>query len=77
MTGRPPRPTADLGRRIREARLARGWPQWELARRVGVTAGTISAIECGRRDGTRRTRRRLVAILGLGDPPAAETAREE
>lgn len=40
------RPTA-VGRRIREARLDRGWNQSELARRADVTASSLSRIESG------------------------------
>lgn len=36
-----------LGARIREARIARGWTQRELAERVGTTSATIGKVERG------------------------------
>ena len=35
------------GAQIREARVARGWTQRELAERVGATPGTIGKVERG------------------------------
>ncbi len=57
------------GRRIREARMRRGWSTRELARRMGVSAATISAIENGR---TGVSVARLTAFAEeLGEPVSA------
>ena len=64
-----------LGERIRAARLARGWTQQQLARRVGASQAGISAIERGRRGGVnRRLLARLVEALDLA-PAAPPTPR--
>ena len=42
------RPVPGLGKRLREARLAHGWTQAELARRVGITPQAIQVIERGK-----------------------------
>lgn len=39
----------EIGQRIRAARVARGWSQPELGRRLGCAASTISHWECARR----------------------------
>jgi transcriptional regulator with XRE-family HTH domain len=38
---------AVLGAQVKTARLARGWTQAELARRIGVDARTLAALERG------------------------------
>lgn len=43
-----PQPTP-LGRRLREAREARGWSQEDFAERAGVGGATISMLESGKR----------------------------
>jgi predicted nucleotidyltransferase/DNA-binding XRE family transcriptional regulator len=55
-------PTA--GRVLREARLAAGLSQNELARRAGVAQSVISAYESGARDPSLTTLARLVAATG-------------
>lgn len=42
--------TAELGQRIRDARMRRGITQDELAQSIGGTKSTVSRIESGRRD---------------------------
>lgn len=37
-----------LSKKLRILRVQRGWTQRELAKRVGVSAGTITSIEIGR-----------------------------
>jgi transcriptional regulator with XRE-family HTH domain len=37
----------DLGQRLREARLKRGWSQWQLALRTGIAPNLISQYERG------------------------------
>ena len=39
----------DLGKRIRELRLSRGWTQKELAQRIGIHKSVISYFELGER----------------------------
>lgn len=39
---------AEIGRRIREARIARGWTHEELARRMGVNWRTVQRWQTGR-----------------------------
>jgi transcriptional regulator with XRE-family HTH domain len=41
-------PDSDVGKMVRQARLAHGWSQPELARRVGTTQQTIEKIELGK-----------------------------
>jgi transcriptional regulator with XRE-family HTH domain len=37
----------DLGQRLREARLKRGWSQWQLALRTGIAPNLLSQYERG------------------------------
>ncbi len=67
---------AELGARIRRARLAAGLSLRETARRVEVSAATLSAIENGRTGVSVARLMRLAAALGtttaalLGESPA-------
>lgn len=76
------------GNRVAELRLARGWSQAELARRVGVSRAGIGAIETGAVVPSVATALRLAAALGStveelfaepavrwAGPPAAEGER--
>ena len=45
---RPKNPT-EFGKRLREARIARGWSQADLAARMGITAGWVGLVETGAR----------------------------
>lgn len=60
---------AHWGPRIREARLARGMRQEELAAAIGVTQPTISDWEAGRWAPRDAVRPALAAALGV---PVAE-----
>ena len=51
---------------LREARLAAGYSQAELARLVGVSLGTVKAWESGRRAPKPATQRQVADALGLG-----------
>ncbi|MEU6578142.1 TetR family transcriptional regulator [Streptomyces sp. NPDC046805] len=62
-------PPARLGRAIREVRSAGGVSLRELARRIGVSAATVSAIETGR---TQVSVSRLQAIASALQITAAE-----
>jgi transcriptional regulator with XRE-family HTH domain len=50
---------SEIGERIKQIRLKRGFSQSELARRAGVTPGLIWQIEVGMKDPGRR------ALIGL------------
>ena len=55
--------SADL---LREARLAAGYSQPQLAQLVGVSRGTVKAWESGRRAPKPATQRQVADVLGLG-----------
>lgn len=55
---------AEWGRRVEEARQARGMSQRALARRTGVTQQTISKVETGRMCPHDRVKVRLARALG-------------
>lgn len=55
----------DLGRRIAEARHARGLSLRALAARAGLAPSTVKRIEDGTRDATVDVAERLLAALGL------------
>lgn len=66
-----------LGEAIRTARVARGWSQSELARRLGVHQATANGWENGRRTPSYEDVRRLEDLLGVrfsADAPDASTA---
>jgi HTH-type transcriptional regulator/antitoxin HipB len=56
---------ADWGRRVRDAREARGWRQAELARRAGLKQQAISKVERGATGAADDTRIRIAAALEL------------
>ncbi len=65
------------GERIRAARLARGWTQAQLARRVGASQGGISGIERGLHPTVnRRLMARLLEVLELTPAATAEPGEE-
>lgn len=51
--------------RLREARLARGWSQGELADRVDASRQTINAIEADKYDPSLPLAYRLAALFDL------------
>ncbi|MDZ7856106.1 helix-turn-helix domain-containing protein [Sphaerotilus sp.] len=53
-----------LGHRLKGVRLTRGWTQAELARRAGVSRGTIVTLE-GHGQTTLASLVRVVQVLGL------------
>lgn len=53
-----------LGQRLKAVRLTRGWTQSELARRAGVSRGTIVTLE-GHGQTTLASLVRVVQVLGL------------
>ena len=57
-----------LGKRIRQLRLRRGWRQVDLAANAGVSKTHLSDLELGRREICLLTLERLANALGL--PPA-------
>lgn len=64
-TAPPVRPVAVL----RQARVARGWNQGDLALAAGLTRSTISRLECGHEQPLEQTVRRLAEAL---DFPASK-----
>jgi len=56
---------ASLGRALRDARLAKGLTQGQLAKRAGVSQPTISSVERGVSNVSLDTLLRLVATLRL------------
>ena len=68
----------DIGETLREARLAAGLSQTELARRAGTSQATLSAYETGSKRPSVETLSRLLAATGrrLSVPTAsARSAR--
>jgi predicted nucleotidyltransferase/DNA-binding XRE family transcriptional regulator len=55
---------SEAGRLLREARLAAGLTQTELARRAEVTQSVVSAYEAGRREPALSTLSRLIEATG-------------
>lgn len=72
-------------RRVRELRLAQGWSQEDLGRRVGCTKQHISELENGRANPSVALLRRLAQVFRVSetelltdsvpDPAAARVAR--
>lgn len=55
----------EIAERVRRYRAERGWTQAELARRAGVSRGTVSRIELALERPLGRTARSLAAALGV------------
>ena len=51
--------------RVRELREARGIPQWQLAAKLGITAGYLSLIEHGHRHLRLTMAARIADVLGV------------
>jgi transcriptional regulator with XRE-family HTH domain len=58
---------ARFGSNVREARIARGWTQEELAHRTGLASVQVSRIERGKREIRLTTLLRLLAAFEV-DP---------
>lgn len=56
---------AKLGATVREARLARGWSQSELATRAEVSRSWLARVESGHRRAELEPLLRLIATVGL------------
>ena len=54
-----------MGRKIKLARVARGWDQSELAFQAGVTTGFISHIEIGRKNPSMEVLKKIAEVLGV------------
>lgn len=68
---------AGFGTTIRQARLAHGWNQDQLGKRVGVSQRTVSNWERGVADPEAAVRERVLDVLGLHDPAAGAAGRTE
>jgi transcriptional regulator with XRE-family HTH domain len=55
----------DVGRKIREFRVAHGWTQEKMAELLGIALRNYQEIERGRQNLTIRTMARLAALLGV------------
>jgi HTH-type transcriptional regulator, competence development regulator len=64
---------ADVGGRLRQARLAQGMNLHQLARLTGISAPALSLIETGKRDPRLSTLDRLATALRL---PLADLVAE-
>ena len=55
----------NIGRQIRDLRLARGWRQNELAEKVGLARSTMSHIESGKRSPTLNTLKTYCEVFNV------------
>lgn len=58
-------PQSQIGDRVRDARLARGWSQRRLAKEAGVSENTILNTESGRHAARPSKRRAILDALGI------------
>lgn len=54
-----------IGRQIRELRIQRGWKQYELADKVGLSRPAICNIEAGKRSLTLNTLKRFCEVFEI------------
>ena len=54
-----------IGRQIRELRIRRGWKQYELADKVGMSRPAICHIEAGKRSLTLNTLKRFCEVFAI------------
>lgn len=54
-----------IGRQIRELRISRGWKQYELADKVGLSRPAICNIEAGKRSLTLNTLKRFCEVFEI------------
>jgi transcriptional regulator with XRE-family HTH domain len=54
-----------LGQRLREARLKRGWSQWQLALRSGIAPTLLSQYERGVITPSTESVKKLARVLGV------------
>lgn len=54
-----------IGRQIKELRLRRGWRQYELADKVGLSRPAICNIEAGKRSLTLKTLKRFCEVFEI------------
>jgi transcriptional regulator with XRE-family HTH domain len=66
-----------FGAKVRQARLAHGWKQEELAKRVGMSQRAVSNWERGVAEPEDAVKDRVLEVLGLCDPAAAAAVRTE
>jgi len=64
-TDKPQFAPAGVGRRIREARRARGWTQDDLAHAIGVSRSAVAQWETDRAGQVRANLGRVADLLGL------------
>lgn len=54
-----------IGKQIRELRIRRGWKQYELADKVGMSRPAICNIEAGKRSLTLNTLKRFCEVFAI------------
>ena len=59
----------EIGVKIRDARIKKGWSQLDLAQRVGISQPDISAIEKGKKNITLETLIQLCRVLNISTLP--------
>ncbi len=55
----------NVGKQLKELRLSRGWKQYQVADRVGMSRTSISNIESGRRSLTLVTLKKFVELYQI------------
>lgn len=55
----------NIGRKLRDLRLSRGWKQLEVAEKVGMSRPAISNIEAGKRSLTLSTLQRFCEVYEI------------
>lgn len=55
----------DVGRKIREFRMRRGWTQEQAAEKLGIALRNFQAMERGKQNLTLKTMVRLARLLGV------------
>ena len=65
LAGAPGQGAAACAHQVKVARLARGWSQSELARKVGLSLSAVQGLELGRTSPTVRTLDAIADTLGV------------
>jgi transcriptional regulator with XRE-family HTH domain len=77
---KPDQVIRDVGRKIREFRMRRGWTQEQTAEKLGIALRNFQAMERGKQNLTLKTMVRLARLLGvrtreLLDEPVSRVVR--
>jgi transcriptional regulator with XRE-family HTH domain len=68
----------DVGRKLRELRMKRGWTQEDVAEKLGIALRNYQVMERGKQNLTLKTIAKLARVLGvravqLLEPPKSRT----